>query len=124
MDTALPDACVRGYEPLIASLMLPDPDDRHVLAVAIRARAQVIVTFNEKHFPDAELAGFDITTQHPDVFLRHLVDLDSATVRACVQSMLGSWRNPPTTPEEFCSFLERGSLPDTAAALRELFGAN
>ena len=37
MDRALPDACVSGYEPLIPGLTLPDPDDRHVLAAAIRA---------------------------------------------------------------------------------------
>jgi predicted nucleic acid-binding protein len=48
MDAALPDACVAGYQRLIAALTLPDPDDRHVLAAAIRAKAQVIVTFNEK----------------------------------------------------------------------------
>ncbi len=37
MDTALPDACVSGHAPLIGALVLPDPDDRHVLAAAIRA---------------------------------------------------------------------------------------
>ena len=48
MDNALPDACVTGYQRLIPALTLSDPDDRHVLAAAIRAKAQVIVTFNEK----------------------------------------------------------------------------
>ncbi|HEY1132770.1 MAG TPA: PIN domain-containing protein [Roseateles sp.] len=42
MDAALPDACVSGYAPFIEVLTLPDPDDRHVLAVAVRAKAQVI----------------------------------------------------------------------------------
>lgn len=32
MDAAVPDARVTGYEPLIAALSLPDPDDRHVLS--------------------------------------------------------------------------------------------
>jgi hypothetical protein len=35
---------VIGYEPLIESLQLPDPDDRHALAAAIKSGAQVIVT--------------------------------------------------------------------------------
>jgi hypothetical protein len=39
MDEALPDACVSGYETLIPVLALPDADDRHVLAAAIRAEA-------------------------------------------------------------------------------------
>lgn len=46
MDTAIPDGLVHGYEELINGLTLPDPDDRHVLAAAIRCNASVIVTFN------------------------------------------------------------------------------
>jgi predicted nucleic acid-binding protein len=40
MATAVRDWKVTDFEPLIDSLKLPDPDDRHVLAAAIRARAQ------------------------------------------------------------------------------------
>jgi predicted nucleic acid-binding protein len=124
MDDALPDACVTGYQQLILSLTLPDRDDRHVLAVAIRAKAQVIVTFNEKDFPTQVLATFEIEAQHPDVFLRHLIDLNPATVRARVEMMLAAWKQPPNTAEHFIGFLERCGLPETAAALRELFAAS
>ena len=44
MGTAVRDCLVTGHEPLIEGLELPDPDDRHVLAAAIRCNAQVIVT--------------------------------------------------------------------------------
>ena len=57
MDRALPDACVSGYQRLIPAIELPDPDDRHVVAAAIRAKAQVIVTFNEKRFPRVCVGG-------------------------------------------------------------------
>ena len=50
MDKAAPDALVRGYEHLIPGLALPDPNDRHVLAAAIRAGASVIVTCNLADF--------------------------------------------------------------------------
>lgn len=123
MDAAVPDACVSGYAPLVSALTLPDPDDRHVLAAAIRAKAQVIVTFNEADFPAATLAGFDLVAQHPDVFLRHLIDLAPAVVRARVELMLQGWQRPPNTPEDFIGALERTGLPDAAAALRELFSA-
>lgn len=44
MNDAVRDCLVAGYEDLIDSLTLPDPDDRHVLAAAIRAGAGVVVT--------------------------------------------------------------------------------
>lgn len=124
MDEALPDACVGGYRSLIAVLELPDPDDRHVLAAAIRGKAQVIVTFNEKHFPVDTLAEYDLSTQHPDTFLRHLIDLAPSAVRARMEEMVGRLTNPPMTVADYISLLERHSLNESAAALRELFGAN
>ena len=66
MDQALPDACVTGYEVLIEGLTLPDIDDRHVLAAAIRCNASVIVTFNQKDFPGEALGPFGIEAQHPE----------------------------------------------------------
>jgi hypothetical protein len=60
---------VTGYEDLIDSLKLPDLEDRHVLAAAIRAGAQVIVTANLKHFPTEYLARFNIEAKLPDDFL-------------------------------------------------------
>jgi predicted nucleic acid-binding protein len=50
MERHAADALVTGYENLIGSPQLPDPDDRHVLAAAIRVRADVIVTMNLKDF--------------------------------------------------------------------------
>jgi hypothetical protein len=75
MDKAAPDALVRGYEHLIPGLALPDPNDRHVLAAAIRAGASVIVTCNLPDFPPHVLGEFDIEAQHPDDFIVHLLDL-------------------------------------------------
>ena len=60
MNGAVRDCLVSGYEPLIEGLKLPDPADRHVLAAAIKASAQVIVTSNLKHFPAADLRQCDV----------------------------------------------------------------
>ena len=120
MDTALPDACITGHECLVSCLELPDAKDRHVLAVAIRAKAQVIVTYNESDFPADTLAGFDLVAQHPDTFLRHLIDLDRNIVRTRLETMRAQLVNPPIGKAEYIASLERLSLPETAAALREL----
>jgi hypothetical protein len=42
MNAAVPDCLVTGYEGMADSVTLPDPDDRHVLAAAIRCQAGVI----------------------------------------------------------------------------------
>ena len=63
MNAHVRDCLVTGYEGLIPGLPLPDPDDRHVLAAAIRGRADVIVTFNLKDFPATTLAPLGIETQ-------------------------------------------------------------
>jgi predicted nucleic acid-binding protein len=60
MDKHAEDALVTGYEDLIEGLQLPDPDDRHVLAAAIWARADVIVTANVRDFPADILTPFEI----------------------------------------------------------------
>jgi hypothetical protein len=91
------------------------------LAAAVRAKAQVIVTFNERDFPAETLAGYGEVAQHPDVFLRHLVNLQPALVRARIEQMLQGWRHPPNTHQTFIHTLERAGLPHAAAALRELF---
>ena len=55
MIEAIPDSLVTGYEPAIDGLKLPDLDDRHVLAAALRANAEIIVTANLKDFPAESL---------------------------------------------------------------------
>lgn len=51
MSSAFNDAMVTDWEPLEGSYGLPDPDDEHVLAAAVKCNAEVIVTENLKHFP-------------------------------------------------------------------------
>ena len=74
MDAHVPDCLVAGYEPLIPTLSLPDPDDRHVLAAAIHGGAGTIVTFNLGDFPASALGPFSIEAVHPDEFVVRLWD--------------------------------------------------
>ncbi len=119
MNEAVRDCLVTGYEDLIASLSLPDPDDRHVLAAAIRAGAEVIVTYNLTDFPPETLARFDIEARHPDDFVVDLLDLAPGAVCTAVKRQRESLRNPPKTTQELLATFESHALTQTAARLRE-----
>lgn len=119
MDLHVRDGLVEGYEELIDGIKLPDPNDRHVLAAAIKANAQNIVTYNLSDFPTSCLSKYGIDAQHPDEFVRHLLDLAPAKVMATVQETRKSLKNPPKNPSEYLSILEKQSLPQTSAYLRE-----
>lgn len=118
MTTAVRDWKVIDYEPLIDSLKLPDPDDRHVLAAAIRARAQVIVTANLSDFPAADLSQWDIEPKSPDAFVRDQIGLDRDMVVAAIQQIADSWRTPQGTPADVLDRLERSGLAVSVAELR------
>lgn len=57
--------------------MTNDPKDRHVLAAAARAHADLIVTYNRRDFPAASLQTWETEVQGPSTFLRGLYDLDA-----------------------------------------------
>ena len=118
MLAAVRDCLIRGYEPLVDSLSLPDPDDRHVLAAAIRARAQIVVTTNLKDFPASVLRSWDIEAKHPDQFVLDQIDLNRQAIYGAVQRIADSWRNPPGTVPDVLSHLERDGLVESVAALR------
>jgi predicted nucleic acid-binding protein len=117
MDKAIPDGVVYDYQPLIIGLELPDANDRHVLAAAIRCQASVIVTFNGRDFPSAALAPFGIEAQHPDEFIENLFDLDPAAVVAAAQRQRAQLKNPPMDVDRYLETLMRQGLVQTAKLL-------
>ena len=94
MGQAVPDSLVTGFQPLEEAITLPDPDDRHVLAAAIRANAQVIVTFNLNDFPPAVLAQYDIEAKHRDDFLLDSLDIAPGTLVRCLTEQAAVLKNP------------------------------
>lgn len=119
MNARVRDCLVIGYEELIPGLRLPDPGDRHILAAAIRCKADVIVTFNLSDFPYNYLATYRIEAQHPDEFIRHLVDLNRAAVCLAAKQQRLRLKNPPKTRNEYLNTLLNQGLPQTKAALQE-----
>jgi predicted nucleic acid-binding protein len=117
MNEAIRDVLVTGYEPLIDVLDLPDVDDRHVLAAAIKVGAQMIVTNNVKDFPDEKLAPWDIEARSADEFLNAMVDLNSKVVFGEVQRIADSKKLPPMDVDEVLAALSRNGLVETVATL-------
>jgi len=119
MDRHVRDAKVTGYEPLIEGLDLPDPDDRHVLAAAIRCNANAIVSFNLKDFPEASLRQYDIEVIHPDDFILYQIDMAPTVCCRAFQAQRSALKNPPLTVETFLATLQKQQLPQTVSKLRE-----
>jgi len=70
MNRAFPEATVNVPNSLVSSLDgMPDRNDRPVLATAIMARANVIVTQNTRHFPPEYIEEYGILCQNADDFL-------------------------------------------------------
>lgn len=120
MNETFPDATVHHYEALTESVTLPDPDDRHVLAAAIRGQAQVIVTANLKDFPNDCLSQYDIEAQHPDEFITYLLELNPKAALRAFQAQVANLKNPPKTAQEVIQTLRKASLETTADTLIDL----
>lgn len=118
MERALPDARVVGFETLIEGLTLPDENDRHVLAVALRAKAEVIVTLNQKDFPASALQKFNIEALHPDDFITDLLDLSPGIALEAVRRQRQSLRHPPLSTDDFLDMLLKQGLSGTVSVLK------
>jgi hypothetical protein len=118
MDEHVPDSLVTGYEALIPTLALPDPDDRHVFAAAIHGGAELIVTFNLSDFPASILERFHLEAVHPDEFIARLWDEDPGAVLHAARLHRASLQRPPKTVPEYLATLEKCGLSETAARLR------
>ena len=118
MDAGVRDAKVTGYEGLIDSLDLPDKDDRHVLAAAIKSGANAIITSNLKDFPYCELSKYGIEAIHPDDFIFYQIDLAPAVTCVAIKRQRHSLKNPKKTVDEFLAILQNQQLPQTVSALK------
>lgn len=120
MQVAFEDATVTGWEPLEHSFGLPDPDDEHVVAAAVVARAGVIVTSNLRHFPSHKLPD-ELDALPPAEFAFNTVSVDRARAMRAVRAIADrSGRVGETwTTDEVLDRLEcRYGVSDAVALLR------
>lgn len=119
MNAHVRDSLVTGFEYLIPSISLPDPDDRHVAAAAIHSGASLIVTFNLKDFPAEALKPYNLAAQHPDDFIVDLLDLHPAGVLEAAASHRRSLKNPPKAADVYLDTLLAQGLTQSVALMRQ-----
>ncbi|MGV9013098.1 MAG: PIN domain-containing protein [Flavobacteriales bacterium] len=120
MFDAFPDALVENYEGLIEGLSLPDKDDRHVLAAAIKANANLIVTNNLKDFPASELTKFGLEAKSADDFLTDIIDLNQTRALEAFKELVSNRRSPELDAYEVLDQFRQVGLKNTADYLHAL----
>ncbi len=108
---------VPACEALAATLTLPDPDDRHVLAAAIAAGAPVIVTYNLGDFPADALGPHDVRVLHPDAFAGALLEEAPTAFLTAVRLHRAALTRPACSPHEYLAVLARSGLTQTVQRL-------
>jgi predicted nucleic acid-binding protein len=120
INGAFPDALVKNYEPLIKNLSLRDPNDCHVLAAAIKANANIIVTNNLKDFPFEYLAEFGLTSTSADDFITDIIDLNQKIAIDAFNEMVNNRRNPDLDCYQVLDRLRQRGLNQSADYLHSL----
>ena len=119
MDAKFPRSLISGHAELVPNLELPDPNDRHVLALAIHTKSPLIVTANLKDFPRTTLEPHGIEAVSPDEFVMRLAAKKPLGVLAAANKHRSNLHNPPKTAEEYIDSLRRQGLTKTVAFLEQ-----
>jgi predicted nucleic acid-binding protein len=116
-NLAFPEAFVQNYSGLIDGLELPDKNDCHVLAAAIKTNANIIVTNNIKDFPNAYLSTFGLSAKTADDFLTNIIDLNQRKAIDAFKEMVYYRRKPDLNEFEVLDILRNRGLKKAADLL-------
>ncbi|MCU0238280.1 MAG: PIN domain-containing protein [Pyrinomonadaceae bacterium] len=118
MNNHVRDCLVEDYENLTEKLILPDKNDRHILAAAIKVNANHILTFNLKDFPPNILQNYGINALSPDKLLSELFETNKEKFCLAFERQLKSLKNPPKSAEELFEILEKQNLKETVRKMK------
>lgn len=117
LRAAFPRGLVRERPEIEARLLLPDPDDRHVLATAIASGADAIVTLNAQDFPGHVLASEGVTRRDPDGFLWELQSRHPEAMAGIVEAVRARAEAISGQPMPLKALLKRARLYRLGKAL-------
>lgn len=118
MNETFPGALIDDFEQIETGLQLPDPDDRHVVAAALRARADAIVTANLRDFPDHAMQRLDLEVISPDDFLLSQLDMRSAVVLDALDAQAAATRHPRRSVDDVLTSLAKAGVPNFVDEVR------
>jgi predicted nucleic acid-binding protein len=119
METAFEEAMVADFDDLICACNgLPDGDDAHVLAAALKTQAATIVTENLKDFPDHVLVPLNMEVRSADAFIADTIELDTGRAVAAIRTMRLRLKRPEKTAELLLLDMEAAGLTETVDVLR------
>jgi hypothetical protein len=123
MREAFGDALITDSEEVGSGIRLPDQDDRHVVATALRGGADAIITANLADFPAAILSPLGLEAIHPDEFLLDQLDLSPPTLLQVIREQATRTKRPPLTARDLATLLGRAGLPGFADEILRLMSA-
>jgi predicted nucleic acid-binding protein len=112
-----PRAMLRAAPHIEARLILPDPNDLHVLAVAIAGSADCIITFNARDFPRHVLAAEGVDRRDPDGFLWEMYSHYPDQVGAVIAQVHAKSEAMAGQPVSLRALLKRAQCPRLAKAV-------
>lgn len=118
MNDAFPGADIIDFEEIIETLELPDVNDKHVLAAAIKGQCNIIVTNNKKDFPAKYVREFRIAVRTPDNLICDFIEENKIRVELALYEQVQSLRNPPQLMEQLLRTLENCGLRESVGKLR------
>ena len=126
MMASFPEAMTTDHAallPAFQALALPDPGDAHVMAAALAAQANTIVTENVRHFPASILTPFNMDARTADNFLADIIDLDPARAVVALRRMRERFNRPALSAEALLLKMEADGLTATVDVLKAHVGS-
>ncbi len=111
---------VNNYEELLSTLSLPDKQDCHVLAAAIKSDANLIVTNNLRHFEIGYLSRFGLCAKSADDFIADTIDLNAKLAREAFITMVAHRTNPSLDEYQVLNIPRNRGLTNSANYLHSL----
>ncbi len=119
MEAAFEEAMVSEFDSFLCACGgLPDPNDAHVVAAALKTQAAVIVTENLRDFPETVLEPLNLEVRSADAFIANTISLDTGKAVAVIEKMRKRFKNPAMAAEALLLAMEADGLNRTADLLR------